>query len=112
MATLIDDYKSAAEAHGEGTKEGNSKKANKAYKDLNKVLAELIAQGEDSALLGLLDDPNVWVQLWAAAHTLEVDEQQARAKLQSIVDAAIPIACLDARYTLQGWDSGDLKFRS
>lgn len=112
MPTLIDNYKSAATAHGEGTKGGDSTKTNKAHDDLVRVLGELTARGEDTALLGLFDDPDVWVQLWAVAHTLEVDEKLARTKLQSIMDAGIPLASMDARYTLQGWDSGDLKFRS
>ena len=109
---LISDYRDAAIMHGDGIMSGDSKKANQAFDSLQDVLNKLTEIGEDQALLELLSDENVWVQLWAAAHSLETDEHNAKMKLQSLANAGIPIASMDARYTLQEWDNGSLKFRS
>jgi len=110
--TLLQQYKNAAVAHGEGTCGGDSAKANQAHDSLTRLLGEISATGSDPELVALFDDENEWVQLWAATHTLEVDEPKAAAKLQAIADAGIPIASMTARYTLQEWQNGSISFRN
>jgi len=104
-------YRDAAAAHGAATKAGDSKNANKAYDDLHSALREITSAKADTSLISLFDDQDLGVQLWAAAHSLEVDEAAARQKLQMLSDADIPLVSMSARYTLMEWKSGKLKFR-
>jgi hypothetical protein len=108
---LITKYEEAAIAHGNGTTSGDSNKTNKAYNTLNVTLREITSLGEDENLFTLYNNKNPWARLWAATHTLEVDEKRAIKKLQYISDEGIPIASISARYTLQEWEQGDLTFR-
>lgn len=109
---LISDYKDTAILHGNGTMSGNKRKANQAYTRLQNILKKITEIDEDKALLDLFSDENVWVRLWAAAHSLEIDETKAKKNLRHLADAEIPIVSMNARYTLQEWDNGSLKFRA
>lgn len=108
---LISQYKAATVAHGEGTCSGDSHITNQAHDAIGTFLREIISSGKDDDLFTLYDDKDPWVQLWSATHTLEVNENKATAKLQSLADAGIPIVSMTARYTLQEWQSGSLSFR-
>ncbi len=107
---LITRYRNAAITHGEGTRSGDSVKTNRAYDELGVSLKKITETGNDELLFSLYDD-DIWVQIWAAAHTLEVNEEKALTKLQVIMDAAIPLASTGARYTIQEWKRGKLTFR-
>jgi hypothetical protein len=41
--------------------------------------------------------------LAAAAHTLEVDEHRALAKLRQLAVAEIPLISTEAKYTIEEW---------
>ncbi len=110
-ADLISKYAAAARKHGEGTRTGDYKLANRSYNTLMTLLKEISRKSADNLLLTLFDNEDVWVQIWAAAHSLETFEKQARAKLQSIAESAIPLAGTNAKYTLIEWDKGNIKFR-
>lgn len=108
---LITRYRNAAIAHGEGTRSGDSVKTNRAYDELVVLLKKITETDNDELLFSLYDDDDITVQVWAAAHTLEVNEEKALTKLQIIMNAAIPLASMGARYTIQEWKSGELTFR-
>lgn len=108
---LIDRYIELAKIHGEGTVSGDFKNANKAYKKLATLLEQLSAECLDEALFALYQHEDPWVQNWAAVHTLEIDELRASRKLEELVDANLPLLSSGARYTLEGWRAGRLRFR-
>ena len=109
---IISAYKAAAKLHGESTRSGNSDKANQAHDELQQLLKQITELGCDKDLQDLFNDEEAWVQLWAAVHTLEVNEKLACQKLQTISDASIPLLSMNARYTLKEWKAGKLKFRT
>jgi hypothetical protein len=111
MSNLIKEYQTAAKDHGTWTRGGDSDKTNAAHEKMHEVLAALVAAREDGQLFTLYDDSDPWVQLWAATHTLEVDAARATAKLESLQRSGIPLASMCAKYTLQSWKDGDLRFR-
>lgn len=112
MVSLLARYRELAELHGKHTFVGDAKKTNRTFHELHRVLAELVAEETDIFLFSLYDDEDSFVQLWAAAHTLELDEIRATSKLQELVDLGIPIVSMSARYTITGWNEGDLRVRA
>jgi hypothetical protein len=111
MSTLLDEYRGVASDHGKHTQQGDHKKANVAHDRLGEILKSFVAAEEDQQLFSLYEDSDQWVQAWAAAHTLEIDEARAIAKLEELQMAEIPLVSMGAKYTIQEWKSGDLKFR-
>jgi hypothetical protein len=103
MPTTIERYKHYASEHGAKTQEGDYRAANGAYDKLLKFSRQLIQNGDGRQLLCLFEDPNAWVQLWAASHALEIDEVCAVAKLEQLAAAHIPLTSMSAEYTLQSW---------
>ena len=108
---LIKRYIETARRHGEGTRTGDYKKANRAYDALARLLQEITAASCDEDLFELYDDDEPWVQSWAAAHTLEIDEQRAVKKLQELMASGLAHVSIDEKYILQEWRSGALRFR-
>jgi hypothetical protein len=111
MSNHLNDYRVAAAQHGEYTRAGESDLANTAHSRLQQALLALIADGSDSQIMDLYNDSDPWVQLWAATHTLEIDEQKAMAKLTSLQNDRKPILSLSAKYTLKSWQEGKIAFR-
>jgi len=107
---MLDEYRQHAADHGLHTRQGNADASNAAYDRLQRLLIALATQGMRHELFQLYDDMDPWVQGWAAAHTLEVDEARALAKLEALERAAIPHVGTDAKYTIQEWKSGALRF--
>ena len=105
------EYRRAAQDHGKYTMSGESDLANKAYAVLRSIFLELVAKGQDATICNLYDDPDPWVQLWAATHTLEIAEKDAVEKLKYLQAARKPILSLDAKYTLLEWQNGKISFR-
>jgi hypothetical protein len=56
------------------------------------------------------DDVDPSVQCWPAAHTLEIDEARAWAKLEQLEKSGNPHVSMDAKYTIQEWKNGELRF--
>lgn len=105
-------YRTNAETHGKYTLEGNSTKTNLAYDGLHNALDELISNKADKLLFSLYENSDLSVQLWAATHTLELDERRAMDKLQAIADLGASVISMSARYTIKGWMEGELRVRS
>jgi hypothetical protein len=111
MQELLKKYREHAIEHGEQTVAGNSVATNKAHDQLLKTLKSLCEADADSEILSLLEDENASVRLWAGAHSLEVDEAKALAALNKLATAGVPIVSMSARYTVQGWQNGELRVR-
>jgi hypothetical protein len=104
-------YRTAAKEHGKCSLSGESDLANEAYAKLQEAFHALIAKGEDASICDLYDDPDLWVQLWAATHTLEIAENKAVVKLRHLQAARKPVLSMNAKYTLLEWEKGSLSFR-
>jgi len=100
---LLEDYKQEAIQHGICSEEGDSRRGNKAYDKLHKILKEIKDQGEESRLIELFNDENRWVQLWAASHCLEFEEKKSLKKLKQIKKEKLPHISSDAEYTIMEW---------
>lgn len=109
MTPLLQEYKRHAAAHGMHSEEGDSEAANKSYDLLQKTFLELMKLDKGRELLALYDDPNAWVQSWAASHSLQIDEASALKKLAELEAAGIPLVSTSAKYTIQGWKAGQLR---
>ncbi len=108
---FLRNYREYAVEHGAQAKTGNHVATNIAYDRLLAVLKTLYEENADSEIMSLLDDENASVRLWAAAHSLELDEPLALATLNELAAAGIPIISMDARYTAQEWLKGNLRVR-
>ena len=110
MTLWLDEYRRHAANHGVHTMEGDAAKSNESYFRLQDAFIALVGEGKRNELFRLYDDVDPCVQVWAAAHTLEIDESRALAKLEQLEKSGIPHASFDAKYTIQEWTSGNLKF--
>src|SRR6516162_7673398 len=110
MDELLDDYRRHAAEHGQHTVEGNADAANAAHDRLQRTFVAIMSAGKGTELFLLYDETNCWVQLWAAAHTLELNESKALAMLSALQQAGIPGISTTAKYTIQEWKGGKLKF--
>ena len=111
ITELIDDYRKYVVLYKNGYTGGNSKEVNKAHKEINIVLNELISINEDIKLVDLLNDEDKWIQLCAATHLLEVEETKALKTLNIIKNENIQFLSLIAETTIDEWNEGNLKFR-
>lgn len=112
MNTHLGRYRELAELHGKHTIAGDAKKTNCTFDELHSVLVDMIVEEADFLLFSLYEDDDKFVQLWSAAHTLELDESRAKSKLQELLDAEIPIVSMSARHTISGWEQGGLRVRA
>ena len=103
-------YREAAEAHGEATKTGDASRANASHDIIASVYRELRASGQESCLLVLLDDTNVSVRAWAAAHALEFAPEVGEPVLSAVVEEDAGLVGFDAEMTLREWRAGRLRF--
>lgn len=111
---LIDAYRKAAAQQGKLADQGNAKAANKQYQILAKIVRLLRSRGKDdqAQLASLLNDTNPYVQLWAAAHSLEFAPVQAEAALKKIMADCknVRLVSFMASVTLDEWKKGKLVF--
>ncbi len=97
---LINEYKLEAEKYGECTEKGNIKNVNKAADNLYGIYQKLANASEVSKLKVLFDDPNKWVQLWAATDLLRSKDNSALKKLQELEKENIPHISADVKYII------------
>jgi len=112
IGELIAKYRRHAVEHGAATEAGDYKKGNAHHDRLIEVLGDLRqhgAQGEQ-ALLDLMRDESASARIWAATHSLSVDEAQARRALESL-SAEPGIIGFEAQMVLSEWDKGNLRSR-
>jgi hypothetical protein len=84
---------------------------NELYLRLHAVQRSLSESSEgQQAIISLLDDPDPWVRLSAASHSLRGSEQRARKVLEALRDTDASPAGFDAKYVLREHDAGRLCF--
>jgi hypothetical protein len=110
--TLISQYAEAAAAHGQGSWDGNYKKANRNYDIVANIRRELMERGEEGrmALLELLNHPDPHVRTSAAAYALQFAPERAEAVLVEVGQSDVGIVSFTAEMTLEQWRKGELKF--
>jgi hypothetical protein len=108
MTAIVEEYRQQAVSHGKCTHEGDSIGASSAHDKLIELATTILNSSDAPSITGLLEDEDVWVQLWAATHLLELDEATATQKLLQLSEAGIPLTSISARYTLESWNDGDL----
>lgn len=108
---LVSAYAEVARANGSASDDGDHKKANKAFDRIASIYTEVRRRGVEAqkALLPLLFDADPWVRLWSATHALDFAAAEGAAVLERLVGAKGALA-VDARYTLEAWRNGTLRF--
>ncbi len=103
--------------HGEGQRESNSKKSNKAYELICKSYEEIKKQEESGlqSLLELLEHPNQSVRLWSAKYLLNYSPKakQVLEELASLDENKFreyETIGFNAEMTLLEWEQGNLTF--
>lgn len=110
MASLIDEYRRHAADQGRFAMKDDADASDESYGRLQAAFHSLVREGKRTELFRLYEDVDPWVQWWAAAHTLEVDDVRAIAKLEQLEHSGIPLVSSGARYTIQEWENGELRF--
>ena len=111
IATLVAAYRTAAVEQGAATESGDYRKANRHHDVIAVVYRELRRRGRDAQcqLLPLLDDMDVHVRAWAAAHALEFAPERGESVLRRLAARAGAVG-LNAQMTLTEWSKGALTF--
>lgn len=107
---VVNEYIKAAMNHGNALAEGNSKKANSAYRIIEKNYNILKQNEALELLIGLLTHENNSVKLWAARHTLNYKSDLAKKVLLELGTLKSTSVAFDARMVLSEWKKGNLKF--
>ena len=110
MTSLIDEYRRLAIRYGHSIEQGDTEGMDTSTECSQKTFRAIVDAREGNALFLLFSDVSPWVQLQAASHCLELDSARASAKLDELERAGIPHVSTDAKYTLEGWNSGELRF--
>lgn len=107
--TLKAEYRDLAFAHGQATKTGDYKAANRNHDKLIALVPQIRACGSEgqAALLALTRDQDDAVVCWAATHVLSFDEKQATAVLDELSKKPGPMG-FNAKMVLQQWKKGQL----
>jgi hypothetical protein len=110
VAELAASYRNLAYAWG-STSDADPKTKNKTYLQLHAVQKSLATTVEGQEAIALLmNDPDPWVRLSAASHSLRWSEARARTVLEALRDEDGSMAGFDAKYVLREHDAGRLSF--
>ena len=110
MNSLLGEYRRHACDQGASMLEGEGDASNEAYDRLQDAFMSLIRAGRRDELFELYNDFDPWVQSWAAAHTLEIDEARALAKLEHLQNSENPHVSSCAKIAIEEWKNGALRF--
>ncbi len=115
MEDILKKYKDAAKTHGEASSEGKHRIANKQYSILSNIYRDFEADTEKAKniLDSLMDNDNIHIKAWAAAHALGLNICTKKAEKLLIILSKqnnIGIARLNSEMTLKVWREGKLKF--
>ena len=110
---LVEAYRRAAAAHRQASaaRDGDHKTVNRHHDAVATIYRELRSRGLSAqlALVPLMQDANVGVRCWAAAHGLEFAPERAEPVLGELA-ADETLLGLVAQTTLEVWRDGQLKF--
>jgi hypothetical protein len=108
---LVVTYRDAAKRHGEATLSDDPSSGNADARLIGAVYAELRRRDLRSALLPLLENGDIGVRKWAAAHALDFAPDQGEPVLSEIArDDPAGILGFGAEMTLEEWRGGRLRF--
>jgi hypothetical protein len=90
---------------------GDSKKANDHMKKIMKLHHDLVAIGDEGkkAIIGLMNDNNLFVQCYAAFYSLPYEPQKAEKLLKKISSEYGEFLGLEAGKALENWENGVFK---
>lgn len=108
---LIEIYRIAAAEHGRATESGDHKSGNRAHRKLADAYRKLRSRGPESQskLLPLLEDPDVGIRSWAAAHALEFAPEAGEPLMEELA-AGSGLRAFGSKMTLREWRAGRLEF--
>lgn len=104
---LLKQYRRYAKEHGASTEDGDHIIANKAHDGIVLVLKQMMAVNKVDDLCEFLRDPDDWVRLWAATHTLKVKEKAALKVLKQL-SKKDGLVGFDAENVINEWEEGNL----
>lgn len=109
LEDVILKYRTYAVAHGNATREGDYKAANKSHDGLTALIPAIRGYGKEgeAALALLAEDSEDAVACWAATHLLKIDEIRATTVLSRLAGRSGPIA-FNAEMVLKQWRKGAL----
>jgi hypothetical protein len=107
---LVSEYEKYAIQHGEGTEQGNYKKANRAYDKLVKIYQQIKEQGNLAHPLfkKMLSSPDPSVRSCAALHSLAISPEEAEAVLIDVGKTPKSFVAFNAILALEEWKNGNL----
>ena len=108
MSTPLEEYVRWVTEYGLASDNADSVKTNKAYDRIMASYRNLQESEATAELLSLLDHSDPWVRVWAASHTLHLNEDKARSALEKIPDKQGALS-LNAAMVLEQWDDGTLE---
>lgn len=115
IESVLEQYRNAANLHGKALQDGDKKTANKQYAVLKKLYQFIQKENiESETLQELINDENIHVQAWAAAHclSLNIHVEKSTQILETLSKRSdIGIARLNAEMILESWkNKGILKY--
>ena len=110
MVDPKDRFIAEAAEHGRCTESGDYKRGNAAFDRMLTALGELqgYADRGESVLTELLNHPNGWVRLGAAAHLLPLRAELASKVLEDLASGPRSEVEFGARMVLREWRAGRL----
>jgi hypothetical protein len=108
--TLAAEYRNYAEEYGAAYRDYDYKRTNRNHDKLVALLPKLraISDRGEKILRQLMKDPSDAVALWAATHSLPVNEEEALSVLDSIAQRG-GVFGFDEKMVIKEWQSGHLK---
>lgn len=109
---LLDSYRRAAKIHASCTLSGDNETGNPQADTIASIYRELRVRGDDArrALLDLLEDEEIGVRFWAAAHALEIAPAKGVSVLEALALSEPWQVATSAETTLKVWKKGELRF--
>ncbi|MBK9260062.1 MAG: DUF2019 domain-containing protein [Polyangiaceae bacterium] len=112
MNEMLNAYREAAIKHRVASYEGNHRIANQAYARIHAIFRQIRDRDADDQrrFMQLLEDDDMRVRGWVAAHALELDPERAIRILESIAIGPSSLEEFAAKMVLREWRAGRLRF--
>jgi Domain of unknown function (DUF2019) len=108
---LVGVYQDAASRHGAATLGADASTGNADADIVASVYRELRKRGQESALLVLLESPDLGVRSWAAAHAMDFAPSEGEPVLAALAQSTESgLIGFSAEMTLREWRNGRLEF--
>jgi len=109
---LVQMFRAVASGRGAALEKADPKTANRLYRQMAKLYAEIKHRGTQAQrqILPLLDDEDASVRASAATYALEFDARAAEPVLEKIDREERNLCGLTAQMVLKQWKAGKLRF--